>query len=377
MADLFSIYQNLYKDDSKWNYYNVEFLNPFDSTGNAKCFIESFIEHSAKGSGSELYKKIGELKDKRIKHVVSTFFLGIHLYDKNESIKININNVVTECKKHIHEEAQKQYPDIDVDIQFSYIWFLICLFHDLGYSIEENKKKDYNDFDSFTKEYNIKYHLWEKQPFGVPAFYKNLCNKYFEYRLNSKLPYVQGIDHGVTGGIILFDDLCSILEKNSGLIIGKMYWGKKLENIFNLASWVIATHNMFYTKEIFKEKMEMYEKSGLKKLILKKGKKKIDIINHPFLYLFSLVDSIEPIKDFNEFEKLKEIQVECADNEIKVRFPKESDDYLRRFIGNQDGKEETILSDWLVSNVNKLEDESKTLITIYLCPPTKTLKSAI
>jgi len=120
-----------FENDGTWNYYangEIYRINPFKSTVESIEFIKKFITLSGKNA-QELFNKINELDDRAV-HVVSTFFLGVYIYENSDLIKCSIDN---KMKKYRDNRRYKS------DIKFCFIWFLICLFHDLGYSFEKNK----------------------------------------------------------------------------------------------------------------------------------------------------------------------------------------------------------------------------------------------
>src|ERR1035437_2288280 len=126
------LYANL-KDKDKWNYYcdqDISNFNPFNSEDDSKRFIKKFISLSEKAETNELFKKIEGLNG-RAMHVVSTFFLGIYLYE----------NSIISIKKEVDNEILNligKYK-IESDIKFSFIWFIAYLFHDLGYEFEDDE----------------------------------------------------------------------------------------------------------------------------------------------------------------------------------------------------------------------------------------------
>jgi len=369
MENLFTIYKTIFNDNN-WKYYGNLYVNPFASNESSKNFIKNFIKLSGKDAGNQLYERIEDLKDEmRIKHIVSTFFLGIYLYNNISTIKESVDKIVSRYQGKIQAEACRQ--GVNVDIQFSFFWYLICLFHDLGYVIE--KSEYYDSFESFIKKQKIKYCLWKQQSRGIPLFYKKIFANYFAYRLKNKDDRIKGTDHGIAGGIILFDDLKRILKKElknknqhesneSGL-----YWGKDLVLIFNLTSWVILSHNIYYTKSN-NETKNRYEANNLNELILKDRKKKISMKRHPFLFLFSLVDSIEPIKVFEEYNELEKFEIECENDKIIIRIQDEElfNKYSENIEGKKDDENGMSLKDWLVSDVQVNKSKNDLRIEIKL-----------
>ena len=286
--------------------------NPFESDYDTKHFIARFIELSGKANENPLYENIDRLDNMRIRHIVSIFFLGTYLYNNVKPINDSIDKVISRFKK--------QNPNSK--IEFSFVWFLICLFHDLGYSIED--RENYNDFDEFING-KVKYFLKEKV--GVPSFYEDVYKNYFNFRLKSTNNFIRKPDHGICGGIILYNKLNEILlskqknKKSEGLS-----WNKKLLNIYRYASWVILSHNIFFIRKGDRDE-QVYKENKLDALILDEGQtSKIDLRKHGFLYLFMLVDTIDPIKKVKTFNNLNMIKCNVENNLITLEI---EDDNLR------------------------------------------------
>lgn len=336
MTEILQIYKELFSDKLKWRYYSKMNINPFDSDSDTKDFITRFIELSGKSNDNPLYDNINKLDNKRIRHIVSTFFLGTYIYFNVEPIKDSIDKVISRFKK--------QNPDSK--IEFSFVWFLICLFHDLGYAIEDKEK--FNDFDDFIKG-KVKYFLNERV--GVPAFYESVYENYFNYRLKSRNVCIRKPDHGICGGIILFNKLNEILlRKQANKESEGLYWNQKLINIYRHASWVILCHNIFFIKKGDIAEQE-YLDNKLNALILnEKETTKINIKKHGFLYLFMLVDSIDPIKIANTFDSLTNFKFEISNNNLCFEIDDEAkrNDYFKKVLD---------LKLWLISDIERVDNK--------------------
>lgn len=334
MTDLLKIYQDLFADNGKWRYYNKLNIDPFLSIENSKEFVSKFIELSGKADDNPLFDNIIKLDDKRIKHIVSTYFLGIYLYHNSDKIKCLADKIVN----------RYQSQNLDSRIKFSFIWYLICLFHDLGYGIENNQT--FKSFDEFI-EGKVMYYL--KERVGVPLVFEKTYVNYFNRRLNSCNKDLNKPDHGICGGILLFDILNSNLIKKR--LQNSIYfsWNKKLINVYRFACWVILSHNIYFTKKGNSNEQE-YLDNNLQDLILSKtDKPKIKLKNHTFLYLFQLVDSIDPIKLVGDYENLKDFEFKCSNDILEIKI---NNFYL------QSKYTEKIkdLNWWLISNLTVTEN---------------------
>ena len=171
------LYKSIIEKKKLWNYYNKELDKP-DLTDSESCykFISSYIKYAEK-SKTVLWKGLEDLKNnepQRLKHIVSTFFLGLSLYHND---KLEIKNRIQEELSHFEYLRSKSSEFIDNE--FTYLWFMLCLYHDLGYLYEKEESNTPLTF----------YNPLSKVNMGVPSFYKSICENYFEYRERK--------DHGI------------------------------------------------------------------------------------------------------------------------------------------------------------------------------------
>ena len=255
--------QETFDKHEYWDYYSdpfsvdnivnprkcIEFINRFFSvSGKAGCLVDIV-------NIDELLKNHPE----RCQHIVYVFLLGIGIYNKNSKIKI----IIDEKIQHYSQKYKCKS-----DVNFIFIWFLCCLFHDLGY-IKENSKE---------LEWEFSYNEIGKME-GVPFFYRGKIKKYLKYRKME----CERIDHGIYAGISMYKELCkkrseqeSVLEKNS-----KLCWEKELEHIYN----------------------KPYP---------------IKLNKSPLFFFFCLIDSIEPIKNIKDFALLRDIDIDISEDSIKI-----------------------------------------------------------
>lgn len=287
---------NLYEktiSDKNWNYYSLQNpiinnVNDISSHENCKEFIKQMVEISGKGE-TRIFKYIDYLDGERLKHIVSCFFFGHIFYDEfcfvRESIDKSLNKM--ELKNDLYKTPKKK---------FSYIWFLCCLFHDLGYAIEKNNKYD--------EKLNIPS---KKMVLGIPKIYskKNIeLYKCYRYCICNKN------DHGIYGGSIFYEEMCKLRKEKQQYGNGQsMYWGKDLEQAFANAAWVIICHNIFFVNKDSSD-AKQYESCGLSDFILNKNERKIKFAKHPLLFFFCLIDSLEPLKlSSGDIDILSEISI--------------------------------------------------------------------
>ena len=302
---------NYYSDDYAYAKTRIEFAySKLNSYSDCKKFIDAYLHRGGKGD-IPYAKNIEELLPSRVKHIVSCFFLGSIFYIKCLRIR-----------KSIESSLQITRTSESTSGNFSYLWFLTCLFHDLGYAVEDHKrtsKKENDMYNDYLKEL-------PSRPYGIPTLYnKKTLKSYSLLRACQHSCY----DHGIVGGISLFHDLCiyrrrmveSFGEKHDGL-----YWGKELEKHFGFVSWVIACHNIWMINEHSTD-VAAYKFFGLNNLIIKDSyqdifKYSISSEKNPFLFLFCLVDSIEPIKVMESTDKFSKIDIAFDSTGIKLNLSK-------------------------------------------------------
>lgn len=252
---------------------------------------------------NKLLEDVKNLEDVRCAHIIFTFLLGLHIYNNSEKIRNKVEN-----------QTKKLLTDAGHEDDFPFLWFLICLFHDLGYS-DENKGKESNINHHWACENKI------KVSDGIP---QSLINTYLNYFIYRKIEHSK-TDHGIYAGLKMFPDLCEIREKMSALNQGKDVWRKELIPLYKLASSVVLVHNMWFAKDTDTETCCKYRKYQLDQLILKtkNGGEEIKdfpikLSKHPLLFLFCLVDLIEPMKRFGNIECCNKIDFTLTDDCLSI-----------------------------------------------------------
>ena len=231
------------------------------------------------------------------------------MYNNSRSIKKQINKAT--------DVFRTVLSDHDEQDRFQFIWFLICLFHDLGYNVEleSNSLKSKERKQRIIEiEQEIEKLIKIRKIHGVPPLYENIITKYLKYRNT----VFRCIDHGIYAGIRLFWDLCenrSIKEFSPS----KLSYKFGLIEVYHYAACIILAHNIFFAKQGSFED-EPYKIHDLDSLIFEPNKYRISLDKHPMFFLFCLVDTIEPIKVFKEDgELLKNIFLSYSDNNLTIR----------------------------------------------------------
>lgn len=310
---LSKLYQETIDDCSLWDYYHDSeyqrhYFN-FDSLNNAYDCKEFILNYMNRGGKADMgiLQKINNLKEKRIKHIVSCFFIGLGIYRKIKNFQQRIDLSIIQGKLDTKEQ------------HFSYLWFLTVLFHDIGYTVEEKGAKMY-EIEKYKEYLNLIKELG-RRPKGIPKVYtKEILRNYLRWRTCSHSCF----DHGIIGGIKLYKCLTEFrsqivgkqhLEHNQYTDEKGLYWGPELNNDFNFISWIVACHNIWFINND-KPEAHKYHCCKLDKLIIEKENYQISASEHPFLFLFLLADSIEPIKRLEGTEWFNRINIDFKEDSI-------------------------------------------------------------
>lgn len=295
MKTFFDLYNSISRDNSLYNYYdkNLELKDAFANKEQANSFIINYFQNGEKDI-CKFKKNNPRLKgmfeaDARNIHTVSVFTLGIAI-------------------------ALKMEHRISGDELF--IWFLMCLFHDIGYKLENNTDEDENlrtleTLDNFLRHFNIQN---DNNIFGKYREKETLCRNYYicgnYYKYRKKIHHK--IDHGIAGGILLYKMLVenynSIIKSSEYNTDTCEYKGLKFseENSddYKKAAIGIIRHNMWYANK--SDDCKTYHEYGLDDLI-SEPQNKICYTDDRLLFLLCLADTIEPLKRFRNLGTNEEI----------------------------------------------------------------------
>ena len=382
-----------------WNYYLNELELPKNINA-AKNFIKDFFTYG--GKSYLIYDIIQEWEPLRINHTLSVFFIGLLI--KNSSY--HELNIIDDNQNEIFE--------------FSYLWFLVSLFHDMGYVQEkdwtykfEYRKKSKNfqnrmrinnhSINKFNKyhNYNTYYDLGIIYP--APCYFKTnpimpyrIANSKNNPRPNNRIIFNNGTiitrsiypkstifnyleyckmneeinhyDHGIVGGLWLYDSFVknyylSYISLNNPRIDFNDFYIKHLHfdtNQFSIFAYLadcIISHNIWFATD--NETIELYEKCGLEQLIPPHAQP-IQFDNNPLLFILALADTLEPIKTCSSLD-IAPIDIL---NNIKCNF---SDGCILLLFENvamftKMANKLNDLDSWLAINVQIYENDNKICI---------------
>lgn len=227
-----------------------------------ECFREEY-------KNAKIKECISIIKPFRAIHTVSAFLLGLIIKNK---LQIDTRN----WRRLPGEKTPKG--------SFELFWSLVCLFHDIGYTYEENPEqyKSFESIDEFIRFLNMDYSLLDVSK------HKELIINYYKMRISGKSACV---DHGIVGALLLYDALMDLAENS------KIYSGiKEYKSFFVNICDTIALHNMWRATT---STIDEYIENGLWELIPDDDQHHIIFYkDDPLLFLLAIVDTIDPIKAF-------------------------------------------------------------------------------
>jgi len=332
---------DLYSTSTEMNYYDAGMCKPFDKDS-AREFIVQYFQNGAKEG--VILPLIDEIDSLRHVHTVSAFFIGLLI------------------KRKLCPELSLYSRDTE-DYAFSYLWFLVCLFHDIGYAIENDWTYKHT-YRQNAKEYLKTYkqvkgscirQRYEYEDLGLifaaPSRYKSAsfstlnCNHYVErfggitfsngvtvyksmYSRKTVLNYLEyckmadGIrhyDHGIVGGLWLYDSLMKnyyrtyYIEKEENehvnfknfWVDGYWHFSEEQKAVFAYLADCIIAHNMWPASP---DKIDIYNKCGLEELTPPLFQK-ISFAKNPILFILAIADTIEPIKLYLSTTQMSEVDI--------------------------------------------------------------------
>ena len=292
----------------------------------------------------------------------------------------------------IERIASRRLTDPD---PFAFLWMLTSLYHDV-YSDGEHtlSEGNYPSLDSFKysiyQSNAISKKLCSRVHFHRPTYHQETVHSYYAYRCASKSP-----DHGILSGFKCFDELMksylTVQEKVYAANVGDqidvheqqgrldyksddcktfqiticehtLEWNQNLIWAYAYVADAIIAHNIWHL-----------EYSWFPEEIRKKapGEKKLSPRKDPLAYYLCLIDTIEPIKYFNNCHPkavIENISMELENNKIIISQSEQrlfdlQSWYYSKFYNSV--KDEDQLSLWL-ENTFSVYDERNNRIVVSL-----------
>jgi hypothetical protein len=225
---------NLYRNgQSYWDYYQRITINPVSNPERACEFINEFFSLGSKRhifTNKYTLNEIGNLVLEHNAHTIKVFFIGVYLQQQLDR-ELSINSI------------------IGLNYEFSYLWYLSCLFHDYGYIYEQQtiSESDYVRMKKLCEKNTPRYYnfrlnyyriLQTEIRFVSPDLpFKNKCylSKGFSIirNINAKKPKkINDICAKQCKGRILF---------SNGTYINESHYSNKIKN--NYLKYIIFEHN--------------------------------------------------------------------------------------------------------------------------------------
>ncbi len=304
-----SLYSSFESIDLYYRNMNYEYKkllsNPSDKSSDT--FIRKYFEYGSKIEvfNSTFLSKYN--KDGKYLHTVSLYLIGSHLHGIIDSA--------------LCEKVRNKIKGSDIWYMFQYSWFLTALYHDSAFVIEDikEKTKDKNSSENknlkdYLKTYKVKRNPFTFNPLEHINNQNNIKSKNSEYFIYSEHEVIEyfnksleekKVDHGIIAGYIMFDRLIENYDKaydkakkvsksickNNFEYMG-LCWRIEHQFHFMMVSNAIIAHNIWF---------ELLSKATAKKT------QKISMQKWPLLFYLGLLDTIEPIKMFEEHFKPKEV----------------------------------------------------------------------
>lgn len=279
-------------DGNEWRYYK-DLVPPrnLDNSDECKRFIIQFVKQSGKGDMSFLknYEKEG---GNRIRHIVSVFFFGCWIYQHSDFIKNSIDKDLGKFNPNLLDSQIENK-------KFYFIWFLIVMFHDVAHYNERVKKEQITEADKKLISELFKGQEKELKIKGNGTYSEDVITKYANYRGK--------VEHGIFGGVNLFNELPKIRAKKEETDHNRC-WKIGLNDIYHEVAYIIACHNIWFANPFYghAKQIKEYTQHNLKSLFLNTVYQ-VPPNQDPILFLLLLADSIEPIK--HRMQKALEVEL--------------------------------------------------------------------
>lgn len=311
--------ESIINDTSKWNYYQDQNLTwQYKNISDVELcydFIREYVGCSNKNTVSfekhiEAMRNYSEneIPGKRLCHIVSVFFLGLAMYNYNDYLKREIDQELLSLNVFDEHDNMKT--------EFIFIWFMISMFHDLGYVFEKDIiSKNYRLTDLIADKTELINSIDNIPTFDkMPAHYRKIIIRYLKYRENK--------DHGILGGLSFAKHVCDLRKQkydSSPNKETKKMWKPELDKLYKYVAWRICCHNIFYIRpgDDDIEYVLKYFYYGLFHLMLCNRKTEtgcyvdypISFKESPLFFFLCLVDSIDPMKVCDKIPQ--DLEIKC------------------------------------------------------------------
>ena len=301
ISSLYQTYSKIYNQPCQWNYYyphqacnNANLDKILSNESDAQQWLMNYFKNGSKHPLAQEIEQITQSLSNNgaeahpLPHVISTYLLGIHLK--------NWFNI------------EKRYGN-----KWMYYWYLTCLFHDVGYKIEQDTQKYpiCDSFDTICEKLKIcsQHKADLQQSFDAlqdERFTWSTILRYFDY-CRTQLGEHNFINHGIIGGILFYDRMIKWLDnKLNGekqVVEEHILWSNKQKTHFQQIAQSIILHNIWLATD--EDTKDQYGRYNLSSLCCNSDEQRMWFDN-PITNLLIFCDSIEPIKQqaFSGIENL-------------------------------------------------------------------------
>lgn len=291
----------------------------------------------------------------RASHSVSAYMIGLLAYQTYQD-RINAQLVRVSVK------------------EFSYIWFLICLYHDYGYFYERNPEfidcSLYKEILSNIRQINSSF--WDGR------YDYELVKAYFKFRMKR--------EHGIIAGALLRKrlnkNLNYAISQNPGqdpndFTWRNLHWSQKHREWYDFAASLIIKHNIWFAnnevdnsdqddvcKNSNRQSLANYNVNPqLKRLIISNSQRMV-FDENPLLFILCMIDTIEPVKIGHRINKKERIEVTNAEiiDMVNIRFKEnaitiqiEKKDRYNELLHHEIYNNAKRLETWMDVRVSKIE----------------------
>lgn len=280
-----------------WSYYRNVKPIPSDvlfSNSKALGFIEDYFKIAGKESVFDYFSH-GHSRNiicSRASHTISTFILGLKIAEC-----LGVDVTVRDSQ----------------NMDFRYKWFLSCLYHDIGYYFETISDPAWlalvanEGINALTQICNIEYLSNDI----FKSYTRDQIDLYLRHRALGDSKTKGVIDHGIIGGLMIYDGLRKRFEKswdhctNRGTSTRESFniriHGKILHCSEKHFTYYADVANAVLSHNIWKSTLnEYYEAEGRDDEI---NNEKITYAKNQIAFLLCLADTIEPIKRGTDYAK--------------------------------------------------------------------------
>lgn len=345
---------DLINEGKNYSYYQngTKKLKEIDIFKEPSQYIESYFECGCKIISLFLYNST-LLDDKnRSRHMCSLYALGTIIAEKSDLNKL----IENKYSPYIPENLMNH------NSSYLYYWFLVSLYHDVGYGIATMPKLKYDLFSQRKSKKLFIKNILESENYDseIKNLFKNYSRKCFsQSSSNDRFYYLKNyyykahtfwkyfaydnyrirnsssqnsnneyIEHGILGGLLFYNNMLGTFENiltNNSYEINNGYgencynrvWFPEQIDIFKDLGFIIATHNLW---------KKYFDEYGINEPF------KFINIKNPLLFLLCLCDTLDPYKylmkksiDISIIEDiLKEIDIDINKNEITICQPKKN-----------------------------------------------------